>query len=305
MLTIINNNFDPRFNLALEEYVLKYLNLAEDFLLIWQNDKTVIIGRNQNPFMDINGSFVNKNHIPVIRRATNEKALYHDLGSVNYAIISAYTKEKAEDPKILLAPVVKALQTMGINVKIGKDSQLYVGKDRISTNYQNSFKDKIIHHGIFYVNTNLSYLKLVHHQKTTELVNLKKYFKQQMTVSMFKLLFLHDILDGEVTKKVYHLDNIDLKRIKQLIVKKYHNWDWNYGESKEFIIKKEFEKRMLITLIVKRGFIRDVTVDSFAEDNIKLEKALLDTRFDEESLRTALASFDTIDTDQFIDKIMY
>ena len=305
MLTIINNNLDPRFNLALEEYVLKYLNITEDFLLIWQNSKCVIIGRNQNPFSDINGAFVNKNHFPIFRRTTNERAIYHDLGSVNYAIVSAYSKAKENDPTILLSPVINALHTIGINVTMKKDYQLYVGKDRIATTYQNVFKDKIIHHGIFYVETNLSYLKLVHNQKTTDLVNLKKFFKQQMTVSMFKLLFLHDILDGEVSKKVYHLDRIDLKRINQLIGKKYNNWDWNYGESKEFIIKKEFENRMLITLIIKRGFIRDVTVDSFKENNIKLEKALLDIRFDEENLKKVLSDFKNIDADKFIDKIMY
>ena len=48
MKTIINESLDPRFNLALEEYVLKYLNNNEDFIFLWQNANSVIIGRNQN-----------------------------------------------------------------------------------------------------------------------------------------------------------------------------------------------------------------------------------------------------------------
>ncbi len=304
MLTIINENTDPRFNLAVEEYVLKYLNIAEDFLLIWQNSKCVIIGKDQNPFEEINGSFVNKNHIPVIRRTTDREAIYHDLGTINYAIVSNYSEEK-EDPKVFLDPVVNVLQAIGVNAHIKNKACLFVGKDKISINYQNTFKDKIIHHGILFVETNLNYFKLVQNKKTIDLVNLKKHFKQPMTVSMFKVLFLHELLEGEVSKNVYTLDKIDLKRINQLMDKKYNNWDWNYGESKEFLIKKEFEKRMLITLIIKRGFIKDVTVDSFEENTIRLEKALINMRFDEKSIKKSLISFPDIDADKFIDKLLY
>ena len=38
---------DPGYNLAFEEYIL--LNKKEDhYLLLWQNDKTVVVGQYQN-----------------------------------------------------------------------------------------------------------------------------------------------------------------------------------------------------------------------------------------------------------------
>ena len=37
---------NPYYNLAMEEYVLK--NRADDVFLLWQNDNTIVIGRNQN-----------------------------------------------------------------------------------------------------------------------------------------------------------------------------------------------------------------------------------------------------------------
>ena len=304
MLTIINTNTDPRFNLAVEEYVLKYLNIDEDFLLIWQNSKCVIIGRNQNPFLEINGSFVNKNHIPVIRRTTKGKAIYHDLGSINFAFVMNSSKAQKGDHKTFLDPVVKVLNGMGIRAHIKNKKHLYIDKDKISIDYQNTFKDKIIHHGIIFVDSNLNYMKLIQNHKKIDVVNVKKHFKQQMTVSMFRVLFLHELLEGEVSNKVYTLDRIDMKRINQLIDKKYSNWDWNYGESGEFLIKKEYENRMLITLIVNRGFIKDVTVDSF-ENTIKLEKALRNIKLDEDELRKVLINFDIINVDKMIDTIMY
>lgn len=40
-------SFDPCFNLAFEEFVL--CNRTEgDYLLLWQNRNTVVVGRNQN-----------------------------------------------------------------------------------------------------------------------------------------------------------------------------------------------------------------------------------------------------------------
>lgn len=304
MLTIINNNTDPRFNLAVEEYVLKYLNLDEDFILIWQNSKCVIIGRNQNPFKEINGLFTRQNNIPIIRRTTPGDAIYHDLGNINYSFVTKKSVSKLSNHKTFLQPVVDILQSMGIKVTIKNKTNLYIGKDKISLNYQSIHKNKMIHHGIIFVDTDLQYMNLVHNHKTIELANIKKHFQQQMTVSMFRVLFLHELLEGEVGNKVYKLDSLDLKRINHLIKSKYNNWDWNYGESSEFLINKEYDNRMLITLVIKKGIIDDVYIDSF-ENTIKLEKTLKNTRFDEDEIRKVLKPFKKIDIDKIIKLLMY
>ncbi len=304
MLTIINNNTDPRFNLAVEEYVLKYLNLDEDFVLIWQNSKCVIIGRNQNPFKEINGAFTKKNNIPVIRRTTPGNAIYHDLGNINYAFITKKSIIKLTNHKHFLQPVVDILQNMGIKANIKHKTNLCIGKDKISLNYQNTYKNKMIHHGILFIDTDLQYMNLIQNHKTSEIVNIKKHFQQQMTVSMFRVLFLHELLEGEIGNKVYNLDSLDLNRINHLIKSKYNNWDWNFGETSKFLINKEYENRMLITLAIKKGIIDDVYIDSF-ENTIKLEKALKNIRFDEDEIRKVLKPFKKINIDKIIKLLMY
>ncbi|MCK5762246.1 MAG: hypothetical protein KAH16_05050 [Candidatus Izimaplasma sp.] len=304
MLTIINNNTNPRFNLALEEYVLKYLNIDEDFLLIWQNSKSVIIGRNQNPFLEINGYFVNKNKIPVIRRTTLGSAIYHDMGNINYAFVTKNSLEKEGNYKIFLDPVVTVLNGMGYNANIRNKKNLFIGKDKISIDYQNTYQGKIIHHGLIFIDSNLNYMKHIFNNKIIGITNLKKHFKQEMTVSMFRVMFLHELLEGKVRNKVYKLDKLGLKRINQLIENKYNSWDWNYGESGSFLITKEYDNRMLITVIVDRGYIKDITIESF-ENTIKLEESLLNIKFHEAAFREALKPFTFIDTAKFIDTIMY
>ena len=60
---------DPTYNLAFEEYVLTHRRQG-DYLLLWQNDNTIVVGRNQNTAQEIDPAFVEKHHINVVRRST-------------------------------------------------------------------------------------------------------------------------------------------------------------------------------------------------------------------------------------------
>ena len=59
----------PRCNLAFEETVLRGRREG-NYLLLWQNDNTIVIGRNQNAEAEINRRFVEEHGIHVVRRAT-------------------------------------------------------------------------------------------------------------------------------------------------------------------------------------------------------------------------------------------
>ena len=46
------HTLDPYFNLASEEYLIDHTD--EDIFMLWRNDRSVIIGRNQNTYAEIN-----------------------------------------------------------------------------------------------------------------------------------------------------------------------------------------------------------------------------------------------------------
>lgn len=73
MKYIENNSNDPHYNLALEEYIFKNLDINEDYVILWINEPSIIVGKNQNTIEEINMDFVRKNNINVVRRITEEE----------------------------------------------------------------------------------------------------------------------------------------------------------------------------------------------------------------------------------------
>ena len=107
---------DPFFNLAFEEYVLR--NRTEgDYLILWQNDRTIVVGQNQNTEAEINRSFVEQHGLRVVRRMTGGGAVYHDLGNLNYSFITDAGDAEKLSIETFTRPVVKALADLGLQAE--------------------------------------------------------------------------------------------------------------------------------------------------------------------------------------------
>ena len=89
MLYINNPYTDAWFNLAAEEHLLK--NFSDDIFMLWQNEPSVIIGKHQNVWDEINRNYIQEKHIKVVRRYSGGGAVYHDSGNLN---ITFYAKQQ-------------------------------------------------------------------------------------------------------------------------------------------------------------------------------------------------------------------
>ena len=67
---------DPAYNLAFEETVLK-VRKDRPYLLLWQNDNTIVVGQNQNTAAEIDPDFVEAHHIHVAVSYTHLFLLQH------------------------------------------------------------------------------------------------------------------------------------------------------------------------------------------------------------------------------------
>lgn len=68
---------DPYLNLAIEEWLLRDTDPERYILYLWRNRPCVVIGRNQNPFLECNLGFMRDHDIPLVRRRSGGGAVYH------------------------------------------------------------------------------------------------------------------------------------------------------------------------------------------------------------------------------------
>ena len=53
----ISPSTDPRFNLAMEQYLFEEEPRKGPWFLLWQNDNAIIVGRNQNTETELDGDY--------------------------------------------------------------------------------------------------------------------------------------------------------------------------------------------------------------------------------------------------------
>ena len=106
MYLIVDPTTDPAWNLAAEQYLLT--QRSEPFVRLWRNADSVIIGRHQNAYAEIDLAFVEREGIPVVRRMTGGGAVFHDLGNVNYSFFDLRGPQFTD-------VVLEALQGLGLN----------------------------------------------------------------------------------------------------------------------------------------------------------------------------------------------
>ncbi len=136
---------DPGINLATEEYLLR-LNeeLGSAILYLWQNEDTVVIGRNQNAYNECNVEYARRNDIKIVRRLTGGGAVYHDLGNLNYSMILPLA---LHDIARSTGVIINALKSLGIEAKATGRNDICINDRKISGNAYYSNDLAGLHHG--------------------------------------------------------------------------------------------------------------------------------------------------------------
>jgi len=300
------NNFDPRINLAIEEHLLRTLDTEDDILLFYINQPSIIIGRNQNTLEEINHEYVENNGVHVVRRLSGGGAVYHDFGNLNFSFISNYSRDNFKNFKKFTGPVIEVLRSMGVPAELSGRNDILVEGRKISGNAQYTTSRRMYSHGTLLLDTNLEHLVASLNVKMSKIeskgiksvrsrvANISEYLNEKMDTVTFRKRLLEGIFNGSSTIPEYKLSDEDWKAIRKLFDERYSTWEWNYGHSPDFNVKKverfpfgEVEAR----IDVHKGIIQALKIygDFQGEGDIQdIENALVGVRFDRASMDEAL-----------------
>ncbi|HHV09618.1 MAG TPA: lipoate--protein ligase [Clostridiales bacterium] len=151
---IISEEFDPYFNIAAEHQL--FLASEEDLhLFLWQNDASVIIGRNQNFYAECDLAYLKEHKIMAVRRFSGGGAVYHDKGNVNFTFI---TKEKSASHVRFIELIQSAMLGLGIDCEFSGRNDLLYENQKFSGHAYYTDGDNYMYHGTILVNVNFEQL---------------------------------------------------------------------------------------------------------------------------------------------------
>lgn len=320
---------NPHCNLALEQYVFDSLDKQHDYFMLWRNDNAIIVGKHQNTAAEINAPYVRERGIRVVRRLSGGGAVYHDLGNVNFTFIASAAGRKAFDFGSFCRPVVKALASLGVTAEINGRNDMTIDGAKFSGNAQYRKRDRIMHHGTILYDSELSVVGkalIVPKDKIeskglksvqSRVTNVKPHMREDIPVEAF-MAALKEAMNREYALHPYALKEEDLEGAAKLQREVYDTWEWNYGASPAYTVRKERRVegcgRLEVYMdIPKGGSITDIAFygDYFGNgDARELAKALAGQKLERETLRERLATvtigdyFHNLDLETFLDILL-
>lgn len=252
MIFLKNDSTDPYFNIALEEYFLKNLEFEDTIFSLWQNKPSIIIGKHQNPYAEVNHKFVLEHNIPIARRITGGGAVYHDLGNLNFTFITKVDHFDSIDIASYIMPIVEALNRIGLDARLSDRNSITIDGKKISGTAESFSNKKLLCHGTLLFNSDLKILKealkppnITIETKSVKSIpgvvaNIKDFLEHKYDISTFKKKLINQIF-SDIPYKEYSLTENDINNIEKLAKEKFSTWDWIYGESPPFTIRNSIQ----------------------------------------------------------------
>ncbi|OFX69202.1 MAG: hypothetical protein A2X12_11525 [Bacteroidetes bacterium GWE2_29_8] len=271
---IVSNLLKPYFNFAIEDFYLKNIDNDSLIVIMYVNDNSIIVGKNQNYLKEVDYKYIISNNVPVYRRASGGGTVYHDKGNLNVSFILNRSNGFSNHKHSYFSEIINDfLIANGIQSNIGKRNEILVDNYKISGCAQYIYKNSILHHLTLLFDANLlnvynslknnsNYYNDNHtcsfNNKVVNINNINNSFK---SIVDFQNKLLKYLTDKFSLHKI-QLNN-ESKEIWDIASNKYNKDEWNLFYNSNYCFSNEYlegSNLIKIEIKVKKSFIDNFSI---------------------------------------------
>ncbi|MBQ3376588.1 MAG: lipoate--protein ligase [Erysipelotrichaceae bacterium] len=236
---IRSESINPYYNLALEEQLYRNIPANSMIFYLWQNQNTVVIGKNQNAHKECNLGMMELEHCYLARRSSGGGAVFHDLGNQNFTFMMYLD---SFDIKKQSQTIADALRMLGIPARISGRNDIEADGYKVSGNAYQVEKEHCLHHGTVmwdvdkdkvarYLNVSSRKIQAKGVDSVRSRVANLRDFNPDITLEM-----LQEALIKAVEKNYGPLTEIPVPTVSDELLEKYHSYSFRYNTISNYTI---------------------------------------------------------------------
>ena len=301
----ISPTLDVYENLAVEKLLLDSVEKDSVILYLWQNENTVVIGKNQNAWAECKTDVIKADNVKVARRLSGGGAVFHDNGNLNFTFIA-----NSENYNLAkqMSVIKKACAMTGIETELSGRNDILANGRKFSGNAFYNSKGNSYHHGTILISADMNKLGKYLTPSKSKLQSKGVKSVESRVVNLSELrpeLTIEKMRENMIlaASEIYNLEPLKMPEIdcdeKENLAKLYGSWDYIYGTAipSDFACEGRFSwGGIQLKFIVKNGNIHTIQVFTDSMDftvSEAIDSALKGVKFDREVITEIL--FKTFD----------
>ncbi len=253
---------------AAENYFMS--KLKEPFYMLWTTTPSLMMGKYQNVYAEIDTEYAAKAGLTICRRFSGGGTCLTDEGCVQFTYFFPNVKGCDVDFRDCCADVVAALKRLGADAEFNDRNDIYLDGRKICGNARYSNEYGLIHHGTMLWRGNLDTMQKALTPDPEKIkakgiksvrarvLNIADYISSELTTEQFRS-YLAESLGGEI----YHISDGEKAEIWK-IAEQISSREYIYGKNPifDYSFKKRFAGGSVsFNASVKDGSITQCKID--------------------------------------------
>lgn len=298
----VSHTTDPYVNLAVEKFLFETVDNKTLLLYLWQNQNTVVIGRNQNAFSECRTELLREEGGTLARRLSGGGAVFHDLGNLNFTFICA--SENLDVSKHMQV-IREACLMAGISTELSGRNDVLANGRKFSGNAFYNSRGRSYHHGTLLIRADIEKLGryLTPPKAKLETKGVKSVRSRVINLSELAPTLTCDTMQAHLLSAAQTVFGLTAQAFQEIDHDKIASYaahfsgkEFLYGTPIPFNVRCEGHLpfgNVELGLCVKNGYIKDLELYTDALDTeiaATVKQALVSLPFDPQAIRDALSN---------------